>query len=232
MRNLIFILIIFMTFLTVLKKDLPSIFIKNAFDKKISKIQVNNLKNLSPSVILNSIYLKEGDYFWKFNPKRLKKDFEKINEIKYYNFSLKKNGVLYISIVEKEPYMVWSFSNKKKFIDDEGNILRLFGPDKNRLIQISGYINKKKFSYLNNVLKKNNQFKSSIKNIYYFENTGWKIILHDKTCIILPEKKLSNVLSFFEKKIKSSKIYYDYKYYDMRVLERIYVSKENKCLSS
>ena len=69
MRNLIFILIIFMTFLTVLKKDLPSIFIKNAFDKKISKIQVNNLKNLSPSVILNSIYLKEGDYFWKFNPK-------------------------------------------------------------------------------------------------------------------------------------------------------------------
>ena len=99
MRNLIFILIIFMTFLTVLKKDLPSIFIKKAFDKKISKIQVNNLKNLSPSVILNSIYLKEGDYFWKFNPKRLKKDFEKINEIKYYNFSIKKNGVLYISIV-------------------------------------------------------------------------------------------------------------------------------------
>ena len=232
MRNLIFILIIFMTFLTVLKKDLPSIFIKNAFDKKISKIQVNNLKNLSPSVILNSIYLKEGDYFWKFNPEKLKKDFEKINEVKNYNFSLKKNGILYISIVEKEPYMVWSFSNKKKFIDDEGNILRLFGPDKNQLIQISGYINKKKFSYLNNVLKKNNQFKSSIKNIYYFENTGWKIILHDKTCIILPEKKLSNVLSFFEKKIKSSKIYYDYKYYDMRVLERIYVSKKNKCLSS
>ena len=79
---------------------------------------------------------------------------KKINEIKYYNFSLKKNGILYISIVEKEPYMVWSFSNKKKFIDDKGNILRLFGPDKNQLIQISGYINKKKFSYLNNVLKK------------------------------------------------------------------------------
>lgn len=232
MRNLIFVFIIFFTFLMVLKKDLPSKFVKNSFDKKISKIQINNLKNLSQSVILNSIYLKEGDYFWKFNPEKLKKDFEKINEVKNYNFSLKKNGILYISIVEKEPYMVWSFSNKKKFIDDKGNILRLFGPDKNQLIQISGYINKKKFSYLNSVLKKNNQFRSSIKNIYYFENTGWKIILHDKTCIILPEKKLSNVLSFFEKKIKSSKIYYDYKFYDMRVLERIYVSKKNKCLSS
>ena len=129
-------------------------FVKNSFDKKISKIQVENLKNLSPSIILNSIYLKEGDYFWKFNPKRLKKDFEKINEIKNYNFSLKKNGILYISIVEKKPYMVWTFSNKKKFIDDEGNVLRLSGLDKNQLIQISGYLNKKKFSYLNNVLKK------------------------------------------------------------------------------
>ena len=232
MRNLVFVFIIFFTFLMVLKKDLPSKFVKNSFDKKISKIQINNLKNLSQSVILNSIYLKEGDYFWIFNPKKLKKDFEKIKEIENYNFSQKKNGILYISIVEKEPYMVWSFSNKKKFIDDKGNILRLFGPDKNQLIQISGYINKKKFSYLNSVLKKNNQFRSSIKNIYYFENTGWKIILHDKTCIILPEKKLSNVLSFFEKKIKSSKIYYDYKFYDMRVLERIYVSKKNKCLGS
>ena len=232
MRNLIFVVTFFFVILMVLNKDLPSKFMKSSLDKKISKIHIENLKDLSPGIILSSIYLKEGDYFWKFNPKRLKKDFEKINEIKYYNFSLKKNGVLYISIVEKEPYMVWSFSNKKKFIDDEGNILRLFGPDKNQLIQISGYINKKKFSYLNNVLKKNNQFKSSIKNIYYFENTGWKIILHDKTCIILPEKKLSNVLSFFEKKIKSSKIYYDYKFYDMRVLERIYVSKKNKCLGS
>ena len=70
------------------------------------------------------------------------------------------------------------------------------------------------------------------QKLLYFKNTGWKIILHDKTCIILPEKKLSYVLRFFEKKIKSSKIYYDYKYYDMRVLERIYVSKKNKCLSS
>ena len=50
--------------------------------------------------------------------------------------------------------MIWTFSNKKKFIDDEGNVLRLSGFDKNQLIQISGYLNKKKFSYLNNVLKK------------------------------------------------------------------------------
>ena len=66
----------------VLKKDLLFKIFKNSFDKKISEIHIENLKNLIPKIILDSIYLKEGDYFWKFNPERLKKDFEKINEIK------------------------------------------------------------------------------------------------------------------------------------------------------
>ena len=78
----------------VLNKDLPSKFMKSSLDKKISKIHIENLKDLSPGIILSSIYLKEGDYFWKFNPKRLKKDLDRINEIKNYNFSLNRNGVL------------------------------------------------------------------------------------------------------------------------------------------
>ena len=60
----------------VLNKDLPSKFLKSSLDKKISKIHIENLKDLSPKIILSSIYLKEGDYFWKFNPKRLKKDLK------------------------------------------------------------------------------------------------------------------------------------------------------------
>ena len=232
MRNLIFIVTIFLTILIFYKKDFLLNFVKGSFDKKISRIHIENLKNLPPKLILDSIYLKEGDYFWKFNPTRLKKNFKEINEIESYNFTLKKNGVLNIFIIEKKPYMIWTFSNKKKIIDNEGNILRLSGPNNNKLIQISGYLNKKKFSSLSKVLEKKKQFKSSIKNIYYYENTGWQIILHDKTCVILPEKKTKKVLNFFENKIKNSKIYYDYRFYDMRVLERIYLSKTKKCLPS
>ena len=128
--------------------------------------------------------------------------------------------------------MIWTFSNKKKFIDKEGNVLRLSGFKTNELIEISGYLNKKKFSYLNNVLNKKIEFKSLIKNIYYYKNTGWQLILRDKTCLILPEKKINKVLSFFEKNIKNSKIYYDHRFYDMRILERIYLSKTKKCLPS
>ncbi|MAI29178.1 MAG: hypothetical protein CMP38_03105 [Rickettsiales bacterium] len=231
MRSLIFIMTVFFSIFIFYKKEFLLKFVENSFNKKISKIYIKNIENLDSKIILDSIYLKEGDYFWRFNPEKLKKDFEKINEIQHYNFVLKENGILHISIVEKKPYMVWTFSNKRKFIDNEGNILRLSGFEPNKLIKISGYINKKQFSILNSVLKKKKQFKSSIKNIYYNENTGWELILHDNTCVILPEKKLDDVLNFFESKIKNSEIYYDYRFYDMRVLERIYLNKKNKCSS-
>ena len=232
MRNLIYIAVIFLIISIFFKKDFLTQFIKNTFYKKISEIHLENLENLNPKLILDAMHLKKGDYFWSFNPKRLKKDFEKINEIKSYNFTLKKNGILHIFIVEKTPYMIWTFSNKKKFIDKEGNVLRLSGFKTNELIEISGYLNKKKFSYLNDVLNKKIEFKSLIKNIYYYKNTGWQLILRDKTCLILPEKKINKALNFFEKKIKNSKIYFDYRFYDMRVLERIYLSKTRKCLPS
>ena len=90
MRNLIFIITIFLTIFLFYKKDIIFNLVESSFNKKISKIHIENIKNLAPKVILDSIYLKEGDYFWKFNPKRLKEDFEKINEIKNYNFTLKK----------------------------------------------------------------------------------------------------------------------------------------------
>ena len=232
MRNLVFFSTILLLIFAFYKKNYISKFVKNTFDKKISEIHIENLKNLHPKLVRDSIYLKEGDYFWSFNPKKLKRDLEKINEIESYNFTLKKNGILDIFIVEKTPYMIWTFSNKKKIIDNEGNVLRLSVFDNDELIEISGYINKKKFSNLNKVLDKKTQFKSLIKNIYYYENTGWRLILNDKTCLILPERKLNEVLNFFERKIKNSKIYNNHRFYDMRILERIYLSKTNKCLDS
>ncbi len=114
MRNLVFISTILLLIFAFYKKNYISKFVKNTFDKKISEIHIENLKNLHPKLVRDSIYLKEGDYFWSFNPKKLKRDLEKINEIESYNFTLKKNGILDIFIVEKTPYMIWTFSNKKK----------------------------------------------------------------------------------------------------------------------
>ena len=125
--------------------------------------------------------------------------------------------------------MIWSFSNKK-IIDSEGFILNFSQVPVENLINISGYINKKKLYDLNKVLEEKKNIKLAIKNIHYYENIGWKILFNDKKCIYLPENNISIVINIFEK-IKNSKIYTEFKFFDMRILERIYLSKNHECLT-
>ena len=67
--------------------------------------------------------------------------------------------------------------------------------------------------------------------IYFSENIGWKIFFKDKSCLYLPIKKIDKLISVY-KKIKNSKVYNNFKYFDMRIMERVYLNKENKCLTS
>ena len=228
MRNLVFstILIIFCIFIY---NNHSAINITNFFKKEISKIKVENLNYLKKSYVLNSLYLKEGDSFWKFNSKKLKSNLDLLKEIEDYNFQLSNDGILTITISEKKPYMLWSFSNKKKIIDSEGFILNFSQVPVDNLISVSGYINKKKLRDLNKVLEEKRNIKLAIKNIHYYENIGWKILFNDKKCIYLPENNISMVINIFEK-IKNSKIYTEFKFFDMRILERIYLSKNHECL--
>ena len=53
----------------------------------------------------------------------------------------------------------------------------------------------------------------------------------DKSCLYLPDKKIDKVISVY-KKIKDSLFNKNFKYFDMRILERVYLNKENKCLTS
>ena len=56
-------------------------------------------------------------------------------------------------------------------------------------------------------------------------------IFKDSSCLYLPLEKIDKLISVY-KKIKDSKIYNNFKYFDMRILERVYLNKENKCLTS
>ena len=56
--------------------------------------------------------------------------------------------------------------------------------------------------------------------------------LEDDRCLYLPQKKIGDMIKIFNKKINNSTLYFDYKFYDMRIFERIYLSKKNKCLVS
>ena len=201
------------------------------FSKKISKIEISNLNYLKKNFILQNLYIEEGDSIWQFNADKLKSNLNLINEIESYNFRLKKNGKLEIFIREKKPYMIWTFSNKQKIIDKHGRILNFSGVSTNNMVEVTGYLNKDNFFDLNSFLDSKKEFKSIIEKIHYEENVGWKFFLSDQTCLYAPDKKVDQVVEVFEK-IKKSKVYFKYRYYDMRIFERIYLEKKNKCLTS
>ena len=75
----------------------------------------------------------------------------------------------------------------------------------------------------------NNELKQNIQRIYYTENIGWKLFLKKINHVsIFRMKKVDKVLNVY-KKIKKSKISENFKYFDMRILERVYLNKDNRC---
>ena len=200
-------------------------------EKNIHKIVINNLNNIDEDKILRNINVKVGQSFWNFNSKKLANDLNKIRGIKSFSFKMEKDGVLNIFVIEDIPFMVWKFSNKTKYLNDKGEILDFSKKNFKDLIVLEGQVNQEKLMMFNKIMSLHNELKQNIQRIYYTENIGWRLFLKDKSCLYLPDEKIDKVLNVY-KKIKKSKISQNFKYFDMRILERVYLNKDNKCLIS
>jgi len=204
---------------------------KKKIQKKVHRIVIHGLDNLNENMILRKISLKEDQSFWEFNPKELKKDLQKIKGIKNFSFKMKSDGVLNIFITEEEPFMIWRFSNKIKYLNEKGEILDFDKKEFKNLIILEGELEEKALTKFNEILNLHNELKKNIQKVYFTKNIGWKIFFKDKSCLYLPDKKIDKVISVY-KKIKDSLFNKNFKYFDMRILERVYLNKENKCLTS
>ena len=206
-------------------------YFKKVIEKKVHKIEVHNLNNLEKNTILKKIKLKEGHSFWSFNSSQLANELKNIKAIKNFSFKMENNGVLNIFITEDTPFMIWKFSNKIKYINEKGDILEYSKKKFKNLITLEGNLQPKTLVEFNKILINNNVLKKNISKIYYTENIGWKIFLKDQSCLYLPEKKVDKVINVYTK-IINSPIYKNFKYFDMRILGRVYLNKDNKCLVS
>ena len=205
--------------------------LKKKIQKKVHRIVIHGLDNLNENMILRKISLKEDQSFWDFNPKELKKDLQKIKGIKNFSFKMKSDGVLNIFITEEEPFMIWRFSNKIKYLNEKGEILDFNKKEFKNLIILEGELEEKALTKFNEILNLHNELKKNIQKVYFTKNIGWKVFFKDKSCLYLPDKKIDKVISVY-KKIKDSLFNKNFKYFDMRILERVYLNKENKCLTS
>ena len=138
---------------------------------------------------------------------------------------MEKDGVLNIFVIEDIPFMVWKFSNKTKYLNDKGEILDFSKKNFKDLIVLDGQVNQEKLMMFNKIMSLHNELKQNIQRIYYTENIGWRLFLKDKSCLYLPDEKIDKVLNVY-KKIKKSKISQNFKYFDMRILERVYLNKD------
>ena len=226
------ILIIFLlSLITILAATLviKNNYIKEIFkEKKIKIIELINNDKISKDYFFKKISVKEGQSFWKFNPFKLKKDLENLNEIKNYTFYLNWSGILQIEIDETEPFMIWIRDENINYIDSNGSILKFdIDEEKDSIIKLFGNNANLQISGLNNFLLKKEQILSSINSIFYQTNTGWKLIFHNNKCVLLPLKKLEKILDIFQD-ITNSELYSQFNFFDLRVFGRIYMSNK-KC---
>ena len=202
--------------------------IKEIFKKKKINIELINNDKISKDYFFKKISIKEGQSFWRFNPFKLKEDLENFNEIKNFTFYLNWSGTLQIKIDETEPFMIWIRDENINYIDFNGSILKFdVKEQKDSIIKLFGINANLYISELNNLLLKKEKTLSSINSIFYRNNIGWKIIFHNKKCVLLPLKKLEKVLDIFQD-IKYSELYNQFDFFDLRVFRRVYMSNK-KC---
>ena len=228
MRSFIIFLLALITIISgnlVIKSNL----VKEIFKKKkINSIELINNDKITKDYLFKKISVKEGQSFWKFNPFKLKKDLESIDEIKNFTFFLNWSGKLQIEVDETEPFMIWKRNENINYIDLNGNILKFdVKADNDGIIKLFGNNANFQISELNNLLLKKEKTLGSINSIFYQKNIGWKITFNDNKCVLLPLKKLEKVLDIFQD-ITNSELYSQFNFFDLRIFRRVYMSNK-KC---
>ena len=195
---------------------------------QIQKIEIQNNKYISQNYILRAINMTDDAQSYLFNSKDLKEKLSSINEIQDFSFELKKNGNLLIKVIEKEPFMVVIDNSTKKYIDNYGKPLKLSGIDKNNYIELSGEGVLDFISEINKSFSNGKKESHSIEKIIFKHFNSWLVIFKNGKCILSSIKGLDKTLDLFEN-IRLLDIYKNYSHFDMRVTERIYLSKKS-CL--
>ena len=65
---------------------------------------------------------------------------------------MESNGILNIFITEDKPFMIWKYSNKIKYLNEEGEILDFKKRDLKNLILLEGKLDKEALRKFNKIL--------------------------------------------------------------------------------
>jgi len=138
-----------------------------------------------------------------FDRDKLRAKLNSINEIKNFSFELMKNGNLLIKIIEKTPFMVLTNDNIKKYIDNNGKILKVSGIKENKYVELSGKNVLKFIDEIDKSFSYNSKNYHLIEKIVLKNHNSWFVIFRDGICLITSIKELDKTLN-----IKPLKVFY------------------------
>lgn len=87
----------------------------------IQDILVEGRKNADPNVLLGLINAERGDPIFAFDADKTRMALEQLPWIKSARVERRLPGIIYVAIVERQPYALWQHKGKINLIDPDGN---------------------------------------------------------------------------------------------------------------
>ena len=90
---------------------------------------------------------------------------------------MESNGILNIFINEEEPFMIWKYSNKIKYLNEEGEILDFKKKKFENLIVLEGELITKSLRKFNKILNSNIELKKVSQRFIFLKISDGKYFL-------------------------------------------------------
>ena len=89
----------------------------------VRDVLVEGRKNADPAVLLGLLNVDRGDPIFAFNPVSARDMLEKESWIRSARVERRLPGLIYVSILERDPFALWQHKGKVSLIDQQGVVI-------------------------------------------------------------------------------------------------------------
>jgi cell division protein FtsQ len=180
----------------------------NHFVRKFEVQITSNLTQENDIELLKKYINADAKYIWQLSPWQIREDLLQWRQIKEVSVKLSLPSHLYIKIIKRKPYAVWS--NYKDFflVDIEGSIIdeRVTNEDKKNYIVVIGQDAPQNLYKIMHVLEKYSRQNGKIASLRFVGQRRWDVTLNTGIIVKLPEKNLLLAIKLLDEIIERTTI--------------------------
>lgn len=89
----------------------------------VHDVLVEGRKNADPQILLGLLDVDRGDPIFAFHPDRARTALQQVSWIETVRIERRLPGLIYVSIVERQPFALWQNQGKLRLIDQKGIVI-------------------------------------------------------------------------------------------------------------